>query len=248
MLTSESSELLKTIKKVKHDNQTDNKDNNVNIDMSMGLGEKKKIKSEPVDQKEEKPSSQEAITTTSSSPLPIPSTLQPEVFDSYRDNAMSEMKKIAGMEPDNATKVFSHVEEIQQLDPSKIRINDSVKSTKLENSPNTTKPETTGFRSIANPNLEARDLNAMKSIEDNAVPKQDIKPDIPQVDKELEKQDHSLDSVRFDDKVNQESQSDSLNDDNNPFISIIKVWEAYTVAWINACNEFMKAVMGMIKR
>ena len=32
--------------------------------MSMGLGEKKKIKSEPVDQKEEKPSSQEAITTT----------------------------------------------------------------------------------------------------------------------------------------------------------------------------------------
>ena len=83
--------------------------------MSMGLGEKKKIKSEPVDQKEEKPSSQEAITTTSSSPLPTPSTLQPEVFDSYRDNAMSEMKKIAGMEPDNATKVFSHVEEIQQL-------------------------------------------------------------------------------------------------------------------------------------
>ena len=42
--------------------------------MSMGLGEKKKIKSEPVDQKEEKPSSQEAITTTSSSPLPTPST------------------------------------------------------------------------------------------------------------------------------------------------------------------------------
>ena len=101
---------------------------------------------------------------------------------------------------------------------------------------------------MANPKLEARDLNAMKSIEDNAVPKQDVKPDIPQVDKELEKQDHSLDSVRFDDKVNQESQFNSLNDDNNPFISIIKVWEDYTVAWINACNEFMKAVMGMIKR
>ena len=228
--------------KRKHDNQTDNKDNNVNIDMSMGLGEKKKIKSEPVDQKEEKPSSQEAITTTSSSPLPTPSTLQPEVFDSYRDNAMSEMNKIAGMEPDNATKVFSHVEEIQQLDPSKIRINDSVNS--LNRNPNTTERDTTGFRSIAKPNLEARDLNAMKSIEDNAVPKQDVKPDIPQVDKELEKQDHSLDSVRFDDKVNQESQSDSLNDDNNPFISIIKVWQAYTVAWINACNEFMKGCDG----
>ena len=101
---------------------------------------------------------------------------------------------------------------------------------------------------MVNPKLEARDLNAMKSIEDNAVPKHDVKPDIPEVDKELEKQDHSLDSVRFDDKVNQESQFNSLNDDNNPFISIIKVWEAYTVAWINACNEFMKAVMGMIKR
>ena len=215
--------------------------------MSMGLGEKKKIKSEPVDQKEEKPSSQEAITTTSSSPLPTPSTLQPEVFDSYRDNAMSEMNKIAGMEPDNATKVFSHVEEIQQLDPSKIRINDSVKKTDPENSLNTN-PETTGFSAMANSTLEVRDRNAMESEEEDAVSKQDVKPDIPQVDKELEKQDHSLDSVRFDDKVNQESQSDSLNDDNNPFISIIKVWEAYTVAWINVCNEFMKAVMGMIKR
>ena len=85
--------------------------------MSMGLGEKKKIK--PVDQKDEKPSLQEAITTPSSSPppsptaspLPTPSTLQPEVLNSYRDNAMSEMKEIASMEPDNVSKVFSHVEE-----------------------------------------------------------------------------------------------------------------------------------------
>ena len=217
--------------------------------MSMGFEEKKKIK--PVDQKEKKPSSQEAIAKPSSSPEPTPSKIQPEVFDSYRDNAMSEMKEIADMKPDNASEIFSHVEEKQQLDP-KININDSVKKTDPENSlntnPNTTNSDTTGFRSMVNPKLEASDLNAMKSIEDNAVPKQDVKPDIPQVDKELEKQDHSLDSVRFDDKVNLESQSNSLNDDNNPFISIIKVWEAYTVAWINACNEFMKAVMGMIKR
>jgi len=216
--------------------------------MSMGFEQKKKIK--PVDQKEMKPSSQEAIAKPSS-PEPTPSKIQPEVFDSYRDNAMSEMKEIADMKPDNASEVFSHVEEKQQLDP-KININDSVKETDPENSlntnPNTTNPDTTDFRSMVNPKLEAKDLNAMKSIEDNAVPKQDVKPDIPQVDKELEKQDHSLDSVRFDDKVNQESQFNSLNDDNNPFISIIKVWEAYTVAWINACNEFMKAVMGMIKR
>ena len=63
---------------------------------------------------------------------------------------MSEMNKIAGMEPDNATKVFSHVEEIQQLDPSKIRINDSVKKTDPENSLNTN-PETTGFSAMAKP-------------------------------------------------------------------------------------------------
>ena len=214
--------------------------------MSMGLGEKKKIKSEPVDQKEEKPSSQEAITTTSSSPLPTPSTLQPEVFDSYRDNAMSEMKKIAGMEPDNATKVFSHVEEIQQLDPSKIRINDSVKKTDPENSLNTN-PETTGFSAMANSTLEVRDRNAMESEEEDAVSKQDVKSDIPQVDKESEKQDHLGDSVKFYDNEKQESHFNSLNIDNNPFVSIIKVWQDYTVAWINVFNEFMKGWKGMIK-
>ena len=42
---------------------------------------------------------------------------------------MSEMKEIADMEPDNASKVFSHVEEKQQLDPSNTSINDSVKKT-----------------------------------------------------------------------------------------------------------------------
>ena len=80
--------------------------------MSMGFEEKKKIK--PVDQKEEKPSSQEAIAKPSSSPQPTLSKIQPEVFDSYRDNAMSEMKERADMKPDNASEVFSHVEEKQQ--------------------------------------------------------------------------------------------------------------------------------------
>ena len=48
--------------------------------------------------------------------------------------------------------------------------------------------------------------------------------------------------------VNKESHSNSLNnDDNNPFISVIKVWQAYNVVWINACNEFMKAWKGMFK-
>ena len=96
--------------------------------MSIGLGEEKKSKPKKMDQKEEKPSS--SLPTSSS-------TLQPEVFDSSRDNAMSEMKEVADMGPVNTSKVFSHVEEKQQLDPSTISINDSVKKTDPENSPNT---------------------------------------------------------------------------------------------------------------
>jgi hypothetical protein len=235
----------KDYQKSNYDNQTDNKDNNVNIDMSMGLGEKKKIKSEPVDQKDEKPSSPEAITTPSP-PLSTPPTLQPEIFDSYRYNAMSEMKEIADMGPDNTSKVFSHVEEKRQLDPSIASINDSVKKTDPENSLNTN-PETTGFPAMANSTLEVRDSNAMESEEEDAVSKQDVKSNIPQVDKESEKQDHLGDSVRFYDNEKQETHFNSLNIDNNPFVSIIKVWQDYTVAWINVCNEFMKGWKGMNK-
>ena len=160
---------------------------------------------------------------------------------------MSEMKETADMGPDNTSKVFSHVEEKQQLDPSTISINDSVKKTDPENSLNTN-PDTTGFPAMANPTLEERDRNAMESKEEDVVSKQDVKPDITQVHKESEKQDHLGESVRFYDNENKESHSNSLNnDDNNPFVSVIKLWQAYNVAWINAYNEFMKAWMGMIK-
>ena len=57
---------------------------------------------------------------------------------------MSEMKEIADMGPDNTSKVFSHVEEKQQLDPSIASINDSIKKTDPENSLNTN-PKTTGL-------------------------------------------------------------------------------------------------------
>ena len=40
----------------------------------------------------------------------------------------------------------------------------------------------------------------MESKEEDAVSKHDVKPDIPQVHKELEKQDHSGESVRFNDE------------------------------------------------
>ena len=81
--------------KSNYDNQTDNKENNRNIDMSMGLGEEKKLKGK-TDQKEEKPSSSSEAITTPSSPL-------------------SETKETADMGPDNSSKVFSQVEEKQQL-------------------------------------------------------------------------------------------------------------------------------------
>ena len=167
--------------KSNYDNQTNNKDSNRVTDMSMGLGEEKKSKTKTVDQKDEKPSS----------PLPTSSsTLQPEVFDSSRDNAMSEKKELADMGPVNTSKVFSHVEEKQQRNPSTISVNDSVKKTDPENNPNTN-PAT------ANPTLEERDRNRMEPKEEDLVPNQDVKPDITQVHKESQKRDQLGESVRF---------------------------------------------------
>ena len=197
-----------------YDNQSDNKDSNRNIHTNMGLGEKKKIKTEPIDQKD-KVSYPKAITT-----LPTSSTSQsqphpqPEVFDSYRYNAMSEMKEIADMKPNNTSKVFSHVEEKQQLDPSMISINDSIKKTGPEKSLNTN-PDTYTFHAMENPTLEGRDRLS--------------KP------------------VRFYDNQNQESHSNPLNNDDNPFISMIKVWQDYTITWINLWNEVMKPGTSIIK-
>jgi hypothetical protein len=194
--------------------------------MSMGLGEEKKSKPKKVDQKGEKPSS----------PLPTSSsTLQPEVFDSSRDNAMSVMKEVADMGPVNTSKVFSHVEEKQQLDPSTISINDSVKKAIPENNPNTNP-------AMANPTLVERDSSALELKVDILVPKQDVKPDTPQVHKESETRDQLGESVRFYDDDNKVSYSNlPKNDNNNPFVSAIKLWQAYNIAWINAYNEFMRA-------
>jgi hypothetical protein len=74
-------------------------------------------------------------------------------------------------------------------------------------------------------------------IEENVVPTHDVKlDDITQVNKESEKRDH-LDEY-----------SNSPNTDNNsPFIIGIKLWQAHSIAWINACNEFMKAWIDNIK-
>jgi hypothetical protein len=210
----------KDYKKSNYDNQTNNKDKNRVTGMSIGL-EEKKSKPKHVDQKEEKPSS----------PLPTSSsTLQPEVFDSSRDNAMSEMKEVADMGPVNTSKVFSHVEEKQQLDPSNISINDDIKITLSENNPNTISDHTS-VSTIVDSALQERDPSTRELIEEGILPTQDVKlDDITQVNKESEKRDH-LDEY-----------SNSPNtDNNNPFIIGIKLWQAHSIAWINAYNEFMKA-------
>jgi hypothetical protein len=76
-----------------YDNQIDNKDNNRNIDMSIGLEEDKK-KTKIMDQKEEKPLSPKEAVTPSSQPFPTSSSsllpIQSELFDSSRDNAICQ--------------------------------------------------------------------------------------------------------------------------------------------------------------
>jgi hypothetical protein len=225
-----------------YDNQTDNKDNNRNIDMSIGLEEDKK-KTKIMDQKEEKPLSPKEAVTPSSQPLPTSSSLLPiqsELFDSSRDNAMPEMKEVADMRPDETSKIFSHVEEKQQLDPSNISINDS---NKVDSDP-------TSFPTMVDSVLQERDPSTRELIEEDILPTQDVKldDDITQVYQESDKQDRLDESDRLYGNENERSYSNSSsNDVNNPFIVGIKLWQANSITWINACNEFMKAWIDNIR-
>jgi hypothetical protein len=63
----------------------------------------------------------------------------------------------------------------------------------------------------------------------------------------LEGRDRLSKPVRFYDNQNQESHSNPLNNDDNPFISMIKVWQDYTITWINLWNEVMKPGTSIIK-
>jgi hypothetical protein len=235
--------VTKDYQKNNYDNQTENKDNNRNIDMSIGLAEEKKLKTKMMDQKEEKASSRE-VTTTASSPIPTSTSLPPlqsELFDSSSDNAMAEMKEVADMGPDETTRVFSQMEEKQQLDPL-TSINDDIKNTVSENNPNTNS-DSTSFPTMVDSILQERDPSTRELIEDDIMPTQNVKlDDNTQVYKESEKQDHLDESASFDGNANKESYSNSAyNDDNNPLIIGIRLWQAHNIVWINAYNEFMKA-------
>jgi hypothetical protein len=201
--------------------------------MSIGLKEKKK-NNEPADKKEGKSSSPEAIRRPLSS---VSSTEEPDVFDSYRDNAMSQMKQTADMEPDNATKVFSHVEEKQRLEPTKISVNDdNEKKIDFEKSLKTNLGSN-GSSSMANPTVEG--IDSSKSLQCKVTLKNDIKPETTNVQKASGLED-SYDSVRFYDSHNQGFYANPLNYDDNPIIQMIKMWQDITTGWINLWNEPMK--------
>jgi len=211
-----------------------------NIDMSMGLGEKENNKSKTKTMDQNKDKSSLPKEAARSSPLP---PAQSEVFDSSNDKAMSETKQIADMGPDEASKVFLHVEEKQQLDHSTTSADDAINRAISENNP------TTNPASRTENTLQEIDHSEIESKEEDAVLMKDVKPDIPQDHKKLEQQDRSGESVRFNNQLNTLYHSTSLNDDenNNHFISGIKIWQAYNEIWFNTYNEYMKTCKGMFK-
>ena len=148
------------------------------------------------------------------------------------------------MGPDEANKILIHVEEKQQLDPLTTSVDDDTIKRAIPENNLTTHPASNSEKT-----LQERDNSGMESKGEDVVLMQDLKPDIPQDYKESEKQDQLGQSVRFNDELNKEYHSTSLNNDenNNPFISGIKLWQAYNELWNNAYREYMKTWKSMFK-
>jgi hypothetical protein len=201
--------------------------------MSMGLGkDKKKLNDKTKDQKEEKrPSAKEAVTS-------VPQPLQTEVFDSSSDNAMSEMKEVADMGPDETTKVFHDVEAKESLDPLTTNINDSIKKTDSD---------LTTLSPMAEPGLQEKYPDLIESNDAGMAPKQEAKSKVPEVENESAGLNY-LDESATVNSENKVLYSDSSNNDiYNPFIIGIKFWQACSIAWINAYDGFLKAWIDNIK-
>jgi hypothetical protein len=195
--------------------------------MSMGLGkDKKKLDNKTKDQKEEKRSSvKESVTSA-------PQPLQTEVFDSSGDNAMSEMKEVADMGPDETTKVFHDVEGKEPLDPLTTNINDGIKKTDSD---------LTTLSPMTEPSLQEKNPRLIESNEAGMAPKQEAKSESPKVENESAGQNY-LDESATVNSGNNVFFSDSSNSDiYNPFIMGIKFWQACNIAWINAYGGFLKA-------
>ena len=195
--------------------------------MSMGLGkDKKKLNNKTKDQKEEKRSSvKEAVT---SAPQPI----QTEVFDSSSDNAMSEMKEVADMGPDETTKVFHDVEGKEPLDPLTTNINDGIKKTDSD---------LTTLSPMTEPSLQEKNPRLIESNEAGMAPKQEAKSVSPKVENESAGQNYLDESARVNSGNNVFFSDSSNSDIYNPFIMGIKFWQACSIAWIDAYGGFLKA-------
>ena len=135
------------------------------------------------------------------------------------------------MEQDEASKVFSHLEEKQPLEPSITiaSINDTIKKT--DPGP-----------AMAEPTSQEREQHdSIESIEDDVVPKHDVELEITQIHNASEEQDRLLESPTTYDIVNKVSYSNlSIYDIYNPYIIGIKFWQAHSIALINSYNEFLK--------
>ncbi len=85
---------------------------------------------------------------------------------------------------------------------------------------------------------EIEQPDTIEPIEDDVVPKHDT-----QIHNASEEQDRSDESVTvYDDNENKVSYSNlSIYDIYYPYIIAIKFWQAHSVAWIDAYNEFLKA-------
>jgi hypothetical protein len=93
---------------------------------------------------------------------------------------------------------------------------------------------------MAEPTVQERDPRSIKSQQDNVSQKQDAKSEVLQ--SESADRDYLNESVTVYDNENKVLQSSSPNNDiYNPFITGIKFWQAHSIAWINAFNEFLKA-------
>jgi len=161
---------------------------------------------------------------------------------------MSEMKKVAEMGPEEESKVFSHLEEKQELNPSTKSTNDSVKKTDPKKSL-AARSDIIAGQVMAEPSLQERGYGSVQSIEDQVmVPKHDEGPEFAQIHNESEEQKHLEKSVTVYDNESRVFYSDSPNYDNyDPFIIGIRFWRAHTVGWISAYNEFLKAWVDNIK-
>jgi len=201
--------------------------------MSMGLGkDKKKLNNKTKDQKEEKRSSvKEAVT---SAPQPI----QTEVFDSSSDNAMSEMKEVADMGPDETTKVFHDVEGKEPLDPLTTNINDGIKKTDSD---------LTTLSPMAEPSLQEKNPRLIESNEAGMAPKQEAKSESPKVENGSAGQNYLDESARVNSGNNVFFSDSSNSDIYNPFTMGIKFWQACNIAWIDAYGGFLKAWIDNIK-